>query len=129
MRIVFVVIWLSIWLGAAELEWLDYQEALQHSRTSNKPILLEVMSAYCTYCAKMDEEVFSDPTIQEKIYASFIPARIDMDKEELPDNIKARMTPTFFFIIGSEEKPYKKVIGAWNREDFEDFLNQALKEQ
>src|SRR6187399_2480937 len=59
------------------------EEALNLSRTSDKPILLSIGYAACHWCHVMEHESFEDEAIAKYLNANFI--AIKVDREERPD--------------------------------------------
>ncbi|WP_456453358.1 hypothetical protein [Hydrogenimonas sp.] len=55
---------------------------------------------------------------------SFVPVRVDVSKERLPEGLSWSLTPTFFFLT-ADGKLVKTVPGAWVKEDFLQILNEA----
>jgi len=68
--------------------WAD--EALERSRSENKPILLSIGYSTCHWCHVMEEESFTDPSIAQLMNDNFI--CIKVDREERPDLDKIYMT-------------------------------------
>jgi thiol:disulfide interchange protein DsbD len=42
----------------------DLEQAIQASSTAGKPLMLDFYADWCTYCIKMEDYTFSDPTVQ-----------------------------------------------------------------
>lgn len=61
--------------------WSD--EALEKSRSQDKPILLSIGYAACHWCHVMEHESFEDPEIAEIMNEHFV--AIKVDREERPD--------------------------------------------
>ncbi|MFO7030832.1 thioredoxin domain-containing protein [Limnospira fusiformis CCALA 023] len=61
--------------------WCD--EALEKSRTEDKPIFLSIGYSSCHWCTVMEGEAFSDAAIAEYMNANFIPIKVD--REERPE--------------------------------------------
>jgi uncharacterized protein YyaL (SSP411 family) len=65
----------------AWMPWGDAVFAL--ARRLDRPILLDVGAAWCTYCHVMDAESYENPAIAALINRSFVPVKVDRD--ERPD--------------------------------------------
>ena len=66
------------------VDWFPWSaEALQKSRSENKPILLSVGYSACHWCHVMEHESFEDETTAELMNELFV--NIKVDREERPD--------------------------------------------
>ena len=66
------------------VDWYPWgEEALQHARAENKPILLSIGYAACHWCHVMAHESFDDPDTAALLNDHFI--SIKVDREERPD--------------------------------------------
>jgi len=102
----------------AEGFWVaDYAEAVRLAKKEHKLIMVEAMRPGCYYCQVMEEEVFDDPEAQEAIRMHVIPLKIDLDRDKMPMGIKARVTPSFYFLTAEGEE-VKRLMGGWYKEDF-----------
>jgi thiol:disulfide interchange protein DsbD len=65
----------------------DYEKALQMSRETGKPVLLDFTGWACVNCRKMEENVWPDPRIRELIEKNFILVSLYVDdRKVLPDD-------------------------------------------
>lgn len=92
---------------------------------SGKIVVIEPIRTYCSYCIKMDA-VFQDPEVSKVMNRDFALVKVNIDEERMPLDIKARLTPSFYF-INSRSEVYKKVPGAWLKDDFLTILSEAKK--
>lgn len=104
---------ISLW----GVEWLSYEDALKVQKKRNKIIMIDVVRTNCRYCVKMDEDVFKDKEMSKWLGERFIPVKLDADFDDMPLDIKAKMTPSFYF-IDKHSKIIKMIPGSWNIEDF-----------
>lgn len=66
------------------VDWWPWgDEALDHARAEQKPILLSVGYAACHWCHVMERESFEDAATAELMNEHFIPIKVD--REERPD--------------------------------------------
>lgn len=73
------------------VDWYPWgDEALERSRSENKPILLSIGYSTCHWCHVMEEESFMDPSIAQLMSDNFV--CIKVDREERPDLDKIYMT-------------------------------------
>ena len=100
--------------GIAWREWSD--EAFADARDQGKPVLLDIGAVWCHWCHVMDDGIpgdpvhtgtYSDPAVQQRIAADFIPVKVDNDRR--PD-INARYNmggwPTTAFLTGDGDTLY-----------------------
>ena len=55
----------------AQVQWLTFEKLDSALKDNPKPILLDFYTDWCTYCKKMDREVFTNDTVIEKLNQSF----------------------------------------------------------
>ncbi len=66
------------------VDWYPWgEEALQRTRTEDKPILLSIGYSTCHWCHVMEHESFEDEDVAAYMNAHFI--NIKLDREERPD--------------------------------------------
>ncbi len=52
--------------------FFDLQEALEYSKTVNKPVFIDFTGAACVNCREMESRVFSDPKVKELLNNEFV---------------------------------------------------------
>jgi thioredoxin-related protein len=60
--------------------YFDLQEGLAASRKLNKPIMLDFTGHSCANCRKMEEEVWSNPRVLEKLRNNFVIVSLYVDE-------------------------------------------------
>lgn len=95
----------------------DFDTARAEAAQSGKIIMIEAVREVCRYCRIMEHEVFSDTQVQQELSSRFVPLKVDIGKESLPLGIRARVTPSFYF-VDTKGNVVKKLVGAWTKEDF-----------
>lgn len=65
------------------LEWKNLPDAVQHARTSGKKILIDVFTDWCTWCKKMDKDVYSQESIQQYLRTNFELVKLDAESETM----------------------------------------------
>ncbi len=59
----------------------DLEAAKRQAAAENKLVLLHFWGTYCRPCANLDNFVFSNPAVGQLIDASFVPVKIDVEKQ------------------------------------------------
>ena len=52
--------------------FFDLQEAMEFSKTVNKPVFIDFTGAACVNCREMESRVFSDPKVKELLNTQFV---------------------------------------------------------
>jgi TolA-binding protein len=77
--LLFVILSLARQSRAEELTWYkDFPSASAAARKASKPIFVDVFADWCTWCHKLDKEVYADPKFVSYM-KSFVPAKIDSE--------------------------------------------------
>lgn len=63
------------------INWLSYTEGLALAENENKYVLIYFYTDWCSWCKKMDKEVFSDKEIIETMSQNFVSIRINTEAE------------------------------------------------
>ncbi|WP_306640862.1 protein-disulfide reductase DsbD family protein [Sanyastnella coralliicola] len=67
-------------------EFMDFDEAMAHAKEVNKPLLVDFTGWACVNCRKMEETVWTDPTVAETIKNDFVLVSLYVDdKNSLPE--------------------------------------------
>jgi len=61
----------------------DYEKALTLSKAQNKPILIDFTGWACVNCRKMEENVWTDPSVADYIKNNFILVSLYVDDKEM----------------------------------------------
>lgn len=69
-----------------EATFNDYDEAIEHARKTNKPILIDFSGYGCVNCRKMEATVWTDPQVKNLIKDDYILVSLFVDdRTELPE--------------------------------------------
>ena len=61
-----------------QIHWhKNLAHALQIAQAHNTPLLIDFSSDACAPCRQMDQDVFADISIENKIQSHFVPVRLD----------------------------------------------------
>lgn len=73
----------------------DFQQAVNVSRRTGRPLLVKVGADWCGYCQRMDRETFTDRELLSRIGDDFITVELDADQNtELMQKMRIRSLPT-----------------------------------
>jgi thioredoxin-related protein len=64
------------------IEWHSYDAGMSRSRFEKKKVFLYFYAEWCAYCRDMDNKTFKDPAVIGTLNRSFIPIRVDSDREQ-----------------------------------------------
>lgn len=113
-------------LNASGVQWRNWSSALKEAKQTKKIIMVDTMKDGCSYCLKMESNVFKKREFAEYLEKNFIPVKINISHMTMPQELNVGMTPTFYF-FNHEQKLIKRVPGSWNEEDFKYFLNEVIR--
>ncbi len=116
-------------LGQSVLDEMQLQrhsllEALAKAKAENKLVLADMSAIWCPTCRSLDKNVFSNPSVQEKINEKYVFARIEYESEEgerFMDTYDTRSFPTLLVLDPSGKKLNELPITTYP-EEFIQFL-------
>lgn len=119
-------------LYTSEVEWHSYKEA--RDMNSNKPIFVFAKMRFCTTCAMMEKDVFTDPVLAKVINERFIPVKetinfvlssfvFDDLKDTEGEQLTFRGFPAVMIIKGDN---YSLSHGYKSSEQLQAILNKSL---
>lgn len=95
----------------ADINWYSFQEAQQLAGENDKKVLVYAEAVWCTYCKKMENEVFPRQKVMDTIAEYYYPVRVDIESDkqlvfneqkmtgsQFAQKYRVSGTPTFFFI-------------------------------
>ncbi|MCF6296757.1 MAG: DUF255 domain-containing protein [Flavobacteriaceae bacterium] len=83
MKVLLIIIFLSFkGLAHAQIEWLNFEEAVEKSKENPKPIFIDVYTDWCGWCKKMDKATFSEAKIAQILQADFYPVKFNAEQQE-----------------------------------------------
>lgn len=120
--------------SASSIDWKTFDVARELSRKHGKPILLDVYTNWCTWCKKMDKEVYADSAISAIIRSNFIAVKLNAEsgtnliyegkqisEAQFAQFLGIRGYPTTVF-FGTDGKPITIVPGFIPANDFSHIL-------
>ncbi len=99
---------------SSAVHWVtDFDKALAEAKESSKPVFVDVYAEWCSWCHKLDKEVYSDPKFTEYM-KSYVVARIDSEDDgkgsRLAEKYGVDSLPTMIVIDG-EGKILNRITG------------------
>ena len=96
----------------------SFSDATESAKTQKKLILVELVMESCSYCEKMEKFVLSKEDVKNAIEKNYIFVKLDIQKDEMPELLTSRITPTFYFLSSDGIKILHEVIGAPSKSEF-----------
>ena len=63
------------------VDWHPWgSEPFEAAARDDEPLLLSLTAPWCEWCARMDEEAYSDPKLAANVAERFVPVRVDVDR-------------------------------------------------
>jgi protein disulfide-isomerase len=110
-----------------DIEWSsDYVDAVTSSEIKHRPVMVLVTSPQCKWCNKFKNTTLSDDEVVARLNAKFITVELTKGESNYPQNIlKVRAVPTIYFIDSDGDPIMKPVVGYWDIENFQSYLDDA----
>ncbi len=105
----------------AELDWVDYDKALEQAKNDGKIVMVMLSQEGCDACWYMEEVVFEDDNVVSELEMDFIPVYFDVKTDTFPKTLTYIGTPTFYFLNAQGEK-IERLNGAANVKDFTNYM-------
>lgn len=116
MKVLMILFFLGITVWA-----MTFEDAVVKAGKENKKILVEMVMEFCPFCEQVDTYILSKSEVQRVINNHFIFLKIDINKDDIPEHLTSRMTPTFYFLNVKGENILHEIRGAPSKSEF---LNQ-----
>lgn len=94
-----------------EITWYSMEEAQELAAENDKKVLVYAEAVWCTYCKKMENEVFPREEVIKSMARYYYPVRVDIESDkkhvfneetltgsQFARKYRVQGTPTFFFI-------------------------------
>lgn len=84
----------------------DWQSAFEKAKTENKLVFVDAYTDWCTYCHKLDKEVYTDPEVISYFNENFINLKFDAETEfgyQLANRFEVDGYPTLLFLTSEQE--------------------------
>lgn len=121
-------------LYTSKVEWHTYKEA--RAMHSEKPLFVFAKMRFCTTCATMEKQVFTDSSIAQELNSNFIPVKetinfalsnfvFDDLKDSHGKTLSFKGFPAVMLVIGDN---YSLNHGYQNVEQLHEFLSKVVKD-
>lgn len=77
-----VINFLCLPLQAQEINWLTFPQLSEALAKKPKPVLIFFYTDWCSYCRKMEREVFSKPTLIDSINNQYYAVKFNAESKE-----------------------------------------------
>jgi len=64
---------------AAGVAWKDWNSGLRDAATAQKPVLVDVYTDWCTWCKRMDQDVYTKPEVRKYLSDHFVIVRLNAE--------------------------------------------------
>jgi thioredoxin-like negative regulator of GroEL len=113
--------------AVAEIRWrTDYGQAIKEASEKKLPLAIDVGTTNCFWCKKLDETTFRDPHVIRALNDSFIPLKINGDRDAaLVQQLKITSYPTVV-LAGPDKRILDTIEGYQEAEKFRDRLQRIV---
>jgi len=66
----------------SSLSWKTFDEGITLARQTNKKMLVDVYTDWCSWCKKMDSEVYTDKSVIDALNGSFVLVKLNAESEQ-----------------------------------------------
>ncbi len=101
----------------AEIEWMQYDDAMIKAKKENKIVMVMLSKKGCRACDLMEDIVLEDEKVISEFTNGFIGVHIDIHKDSIPSDLDYFGTPTFHF-INADGKKIDRIDGGKKVENF-----------
>jgi len=97
---------------SSKILWQSWSSApFQQAKVKNRLVLVEIKAEWCHWCSLMNDITFQDKDVIKMINLSYIPVRLDVDKDlNVIRQFRANSLPTIL-ILNANHKIIKQLSG------------------
>ncbi len=111
------------WTYIGEMNWYQtYEEGAAVAKKTGKPMLVYYWTIWCTYCEKMQTEVFPYPPVKKMLEDDFVRIAIDMDVNKEDTNRFNVQAPPQELFLDENGKIITRIPGYISEERFLEIL-------
>ncbi len=109
------------------IQWLhDLKGAHRESVATGKPMLVVFSGPKCYYCRKLENEVFTQPTVARYINKAFVPVHLDLEKNrQAAEILEVTSLPTSV-ILSADADLLGSVEGFVGSREFAEVLHRSI---
>ncbi|BAF70841.1 conserved hypothetical protein [Nitratiruptor sp. SB155-2] len=123
---IFVSLMVPFILFAGILWQKDFATAQKIAKKRNLPIMVFYESHDCSWCKKMLETTFKDPSIIKRMQ-DIVAVRVFKEEKNFPSWIQSKYTPTIFFLTPDGKEIIRPILGYQNSEYFHSYLDDVQR--
>jgi len=113
-------------LHAAEVLWVDsFKEALAKAQAENKNLMVLITTETCRWCRKLESETLKDGSVISRLNKDYVSVHLTRDVDEYPRYLNAPGVPATHFLDRAGQPIIKRVMGYWNAEDYNSYLDDV----
>ncbi len=68
--------------SSSTVHWITFEEAVEKSKVTKRPIFIDVYTDWCGWCKVMDKNTFSDPAVAKLLNENFYPVKFNAEQRE-----------------------------------------------
>lgn len=76
--------------------WNEFEKGVELSKKSNKKLLVDVYTDWCTWCKKMDSDVYANDKIQNYLKNNFVTVKLNAEGTKPVKYMDTTFTPPDF---------------------------------
>lgn len=112
--------------SGSSILWHSYDQGLELAKEQNKMMMIDFTSEWCSWCDKLDEDTYSDPSVIG-LAGDFVAVKVDVDENKaIADKFQIEGLPTVVF-ASSGEVEIHRVVGYESSDGFKADMNLALQ--
>lgn len=107
-------------LAKAALENHTLDEAIRKARNENKLVLVDVAAIWCPTCRRLDNDVFANQAVKEKINERFVFSRLEYESDEGQKFLAAHEAEGFpnLWVLDGDGETIKKLRVTFDPAEF-----------
>ena len=106
----------------------NYDQAVKHSISKYKPVMMTIVTTTCPWCKKLENQVLKRKEVDTVVQTNFTPLLLNKDKDSYPKKeFNATAVPTTFFVDPLRQTIFHQVRGYKSKKEFLKQLEIAKK--
>lgn len=65
--------------GDGKVTWVSFNEGMAKAKAENKKVILDVYTDWCTWCKKMDSDVYTDAKVAQIMNEKFVAIKLNAE--------------------------------------------------